>query len=88
MEKISLRNFVLKIGQARAARALSAKPSSIAKAIRTGRAIIVTVNDDGSCSGEETRPFPSKIPTHPDCGKDSELKPCEVLEQATEHPLA
>lgn len=88
MEKISLRSFVLKIGQAHAARALSAKPSSIAKAIRTGRTIIVTINDDGSCSGEETRPFPSKNPTQAGGAKGSESSSNGHLEQANGHQPA
>lgn len=62
MEIISLADLVSKIGQARVARELGAKPSSIAKALRARRTIIVTVKDDGSCEAQETRPFPSHKP--------------------------
>lgn len=88
MEQITLREFVLKNGQARAARALGAKPSSIAKALRTGRAITVTINDDASCSGEETRPFPSKHPMQSDDGNDPKADLCQALGQANGHRLA
>ena len=88
MEQITLREFVLKNGQARAARALGAKPSSIAKALRTGRAITVTINDDASCSGEETRPFPSKHPMQSDGGYDPKAGLCQALGQANGRRLA
>lgn len=59
MEKISLSDFVKKVGQARVARALRVKPSSIAKALKTKRNIEVMVSADGSCVAQEIRPFPS-----------------------------
>ena len=59
MEKILLSDFVKKIGQARVARALGVKPPSIARAIKMGRNIEVTVDDDGACVAYELRPFPS-----------------------------
>lgn len=59
VEKISLSDFVRKIGQARVARALGVKPASIAKALKTRRNIEVTVGADGSCVAQEVRPFPS-----------------------------
>lgn len=58
MEVLSLGAFVRKIGQARVARALGVKPASIAKAIQAGRNISVMIADDGTCTGQETRPFP------------------------------
>ncbi|SEI41703.1 Cro protein [Azotobacter beijerinckii] len=60
MEKISLPDLVAKKGQASVARALGVSPASIAKAISAGRNIVVTVQDDGSCEAQETRPFPSQ----------------------------
>lgn len=59
MEKISLSDFVRKVGQARVARALGCKPASIAKALKTRRNIEVSVETDGSCVAQEIRPFPS-----------------------------
>lgn len=59
MEKISLSDFVKKIGQARVARALGVKPASIAKALKMRRNIEVTVGADGACVAQEVRPFPS-----------------------------
>ena len=60
MENVPLEDLVSRLGQAQVARALGVKPASIAKAIRTRRNIMVLVNDDGSCIGKESRPFPSK----------------------------
>lgn len=59
MEKISLNDFVKKVGQARVARALGVKPASIAKALKARRNIEVTVETDGSCIAQEIRSFPS-----------------------------
>lgn len=60
MEKVSLSDLVAKRGQASVARALGVKPASVAKAIRTGRNIVVTIAEDGSWTAVETRPFPSQ----------------------------
>ncbi|AAO57466.1 Cro/CI family transcriptional regulator [Pseudomonas syringae group genomosp. 3] len=62
MERISLSDFVTKIGQARVARALGCKPASIAKALKARRNIEVSVDTDGSCIAQEVRPFPSIAP--------------------------
>ena len=62
MEKISLSDFVKKVGQARVARALGVKPASIAKALKARRNIEVSVETDGSCVAQEVRPFPSHSP--------------------------
>ena len=62
VEKISLSDFVKKVGQARVARALGVKPASIAKALKMRRSIEVTVESDGSCIAQEVRPFPSHAP--------------------------
>lgn len=61
MEKISLIDFVKKIGQAKVARALGVKPASIAKALKMRRNIEVAVAADGACVAQEVRPFPSHV---------------------------
>lgn len=61
MEKLSLSDFVKKIGQAKVARALGVKPASIAKALKMRRNIEVTVAADGVCMAQEVRPFPSHV---------------------------
>jgi len=61
VEKISLCDFVKKVGQARVARALGVKPASIAKALKMRRNIEVTVAADGVCVAQEVRPFPSHV---------------------------
>ena len=61
MERISLDEFVKKIGQARVARALGVKPASIAKALKYKRKIEITIGDDGKCMAQETRPFPYHV---------------------------
>lgn len=66
VEKISLSDFVKKIGQAKVARALGVKPASIAKALKTRRNIEVTVAADGACVAHEVRPFPSHVVDEPD----------------------
>ncbi|UBM24219.1 Cro/CI family transcriptional regulator [Pseudomonas sp. p1(2021b)] len=65
METIPLGEFVQKIGQARVARALHVKPASIAKALKTRRNITVSIADDGSCTAQETRPFPCQESSRP-----------------------
>lgn len=78
MEKnVSLVDLVSEIGQATVARALGVKPASIAKAIRTGRNIVVTVAEDGTCEAQETRPFPSQehaLTDHTNCADGSNSK--------------
>ncbi|WP_122487772.1 Cro/CI family transcriptional regulator [Pseudomonas sp. JAI120] len=66
MEKLSLSDFVKKIGQAKVARALGVKPASIAKALKMRRNIEVTVEADGACVAQELRPFPSHVADHQD----------------------
>lgn len=65
MEVISLGAFVQKIGQAGVARSLGVKPASIAKALQVGRNITVVIADDGSCTAQETRPFPCQDAVRP-----------------------
>lgn len=62
MEKISLSELVIRVGQAKVASELNVRPPSIAGAIKAGRKITVTVHDDGSYSAEEVRTFPSQKP--------------------------
>lgn len=58
MEKISLADYVADKGQAKAADAIGVHQTAISKAVRTGRAIFVKTNQDGSVEAEEVRPFP------------------------------
>ncbi|MBC3410071.1 Cro/Cl family transcriptional regulator [Pseudomonas sp. SWRI51] len=58
MNPVALPDLVARIGQAAVAEALGVSPAAIHKAVRSGRKIFVTVHEDGTCTGEETRPFP------------------------------
>ncbi|MGV6475035.1 Cro/CI family transcriptional regulator [Azotobacter vinelandii] len=60
METVALPDLVNRDGQSRVARELGVRPASIAKALKAGRNIIVTVHDDGSYTATEVRPFPSQ----------------------------
>jgi DNA-binding transcriptional regulator YdaS (Cro superfamily) len=59
MEEVSLGVLVIRIGQARVARALGVKPASISKAVKVGRNITVTLHGDGTFTAKELRPFPA-----------------------------
>lgn len=74
MEVLSLGVFVQKIGQASVARALGVKPSSIAKAIQAGRNITVSIDDDGNCTAQETRPFPCQESAQPVSSEQGQAK--------------
>ncbi|MFC0669444.1 Cro/CI family transcriptional regulator [Azotobacter chroococcum] len=60
MNQISLHDLVIQIGQAAVARAIGVSPAAIHKAIMRNRKITVTINDDGSYTAHELRPFPSQ----------------------------
>lgn len=74
MEVLSLGAFVRKIGQASVARALGVKPASIAKAIQAGRNITVAIEDDGTCTAQETRPFPCQDSARPAASDQGQAK--------------
>lgn len=59
MNRMTLADYAKLHGQAKAANDFGVIQCAISKAIRAGRNIFVTVNQDGSVVGEEVRPFPS-----------------------------
>lgn len=60
MRRITLNEFATEKGQTKAASLLGMTQGALNKALRVGRDIYVTENDDGSFSAEELRPFPSQ----------------------------
>lgn len=60
MNRTLLHEIVERIGQAAVAKGLDVSAPAVAKAMKTGRVIFVIENDDGTMSGEEVRPFPSR----------------------------
>lgn len=60
MSTLHLRDFAKDRGQPEAALLLGLTQGALSKAIRVGRNIIVTLEDDGSFSAEERRPFPAR----------------------------
>lgn len=60
MNRILLPELVERIGQTAAAKRLDVSAPAIAKALKSGRVIFVTENEDGTMTGEELRPFPSR----------------------------
>lgn len=64
MNRTPLPELVERIGQTAVAKGLDVSAPAIAKAMKTGRVIFVIENDDGTMSGEEVRPFPSRPVLH------------------------
>lgn len=60
MRRIPLSEFANEHGHTKAAQMLGCTQGALSKAIRVGRDVFVTRNDDGSLSAEELRPFPSQ----------------------------
>jgi len=60
MCRITLKQFAMEKGQARAAALLRMSQGALNKALRVGRDIFVTELEDGSFVAEEVRPFPSQ----------------------------
>lgn len=60
MQRISLKDFVTKVGQLKAATALRMSQGGISKALKAGREVYVTEFDDGSFEAEEVKPFPAQ----------------------------
>jgi len=60
MNRTLLPELVERIGQTAVAKGLDVSAPAIAKAVKTGRIIFVIENDDGTMTGEELRPFPSR----------------------------
>lgn len=63
MHRIHLSDFAASYGQVKAAEALGITQGALSKALRVGREIYVTINEDGTCKAQELRPFPSQ-PKH------------------------
>ena len=60
MKKTPLPELIERLGQSVVARGLDVSAPAIAKALRSGRVILITEHEDGTLSGEEIRPFPSQ----------------------------
>ena len=59
MKQITLTELVKARSQSEAARLLGVSAPAITKAIKSGRTILVTEQEDGTFEAEELRPFPS-----------------------------
>lgn len=60
MRRIPLSDFAKEYGHTKAAQMLGCTQGALSKAIRVGRDVVVTCNEDGSLSALELRPFPSQ----------------------------
>lgn len=60
MNRTLLPELVERIGQTAVAKGLDVSAPAIAKALKAGRVIFVIENEDGTLTGEEVRPFPSR----------------------------
>ena len=60
MRRIPLSDFAKEYGHTKAAQMLGCTQGALSKAIRVGRDVVVTCNEDGSLSALEPRPFPSQ----------------------------
>ncbi|MNC76389.1 Cro [compost metagenome] len=63
MQRTHLSDFAAKHGQQKAANLLGVTQGALSKAIRVGRNIYVSEQEDGSYVAEEVRPFPSQKST-------------------------
>lgn len=62
MQRIPLQEFAINKGQVQAAALLGMSQGALSKALRVGREVFVTEQEDGTWRGEEVRPFPSQLP--------------------------
>lgn len=62
MRHIPLTEFAAEHGQTKAAEMLGVTQGALSKALRVGRRVTVTFNDDGTLTAHELRPFPSQQP--------------------------
>jgi hypothetical protein len=60
MRRIPLSEFAKEHGHTRAAQLLGCTQGALSKAIRVGRDVFVTFEEDGRLSAQELRPFPSQ----------------------------
>jgi len=60
MNRVHIKEFANQLGQTEAAILLGMTQGGLSKAIRVGRDVYVTKQDDGTYTAEEVRPFPSQ----------------------------
>lgn len=60
MRRIPLSEFAKEHGHTKAAQILGCTQGGLSKAIRVGRVVYVTVDENGVVTAQELRPFPSK----------------------------
>ncbi|WP_422778066.1 Cro/CI family transcriptional regulator [Pseudomonas shirazensis] len=60
MRRIPLSEFAKEHGHTKAAQILGCTQGGLSKAIRVGRDVYVTVDEDGTVTAQEQRPFPSQ----------------------------
>lgn len=60
MRRIPLTEFAKEHGHTKAAQMLGCTQGALSKAIRVGRDVFVTFEEDGTLSAQEQRPFPSQ----------------------------
>ncbi|AZE53648.1 hypothetical protein C4K03_1477 [Pseudomonas synxantha] len=60
MNRVHIKEFANQLGQTEAAVLLGMTQGGLSKAIRVGRDVYVTKQDDGTYTAEEVRPFPSQ----------------------------
>jgi hypothetical protein len=60
MNRVHIKDFANQLGQTEAAILLGMTQGGLSKAIRVGRDVYVTKQDDGTYTAEEVRPFPSQ----------------------------
>ncbi|MGB3122648.1 MAG: Cro/CI family transcriptional regulator [Pseudomonas sp.] len=60
MNRVHIKEFANQLGQTEAAILLGMTQGGLSKAIRVGRDVYVTRQDDGTYTAEEVRPFPSQ----------------------------
>lgn len=65
MKEIPLRDLVAEKGLAVVADALGCSAVAIHKAVNLNRKIAITIQEDGTCTAEERRPFPSQPKRQP-----------------------
>lgn len=60
MRRIPLSEFAKEHGHTKAAQILGCTQGGLSKAIRVGRDVYVIVDEDGTVTAQEQRPFPSQ----------------------------
>ena len=68
MTSMTLQEYVAKHGQVRTGNALGVTQIAISKALHSGRAIHVSINDDGALEAYEVKVFPAKKGCRKKCG--------------------